>query len=164
MKKSDLKNMMIVETREGCRYAVIGDRLYYESGYFPLTAFTDDLKHVNRAYESEDIVKVYSPIKYLPTPYDLNRVEQLCTLEWEREDDLDLPFNGKAVYTGQGQTNNCGYTVGKIYEFVNGKTTDDDGIRRPIVDSGISILDAIPRSSFLTERGLKTFGFLKLIE
>lgn len=164
MKKSDLKNMMIVELRDGERYVVVGDRLYYGSGYLPLSSFTDDLKYVNRTYESGDIVKVYEPIKYLPTAVDLNYVGQLCTLLWEREDDLDLPFNGKAVYTGQGQTNRNGYTVGKVYEFVKGKTTDDDGTRRPIGNSGIPILDTIPSVSFLTERELKTFGFIKIVE
>lgn len=159
MKKSDLKNMMIVELRDGDRYVVVGDRLYYGNGYRPLSSFTDDLKHVNRTFESEDIVKVYSPIKYLPTSADLNRVEQLCTLEWEREDDLDLPFNGKAVFTGTGQTNHCGYTVGKVYEFVKGSTSDDDGMRRPILD------ESKPADEqYLTERELKAFGFLKLVE
>ena len=153
MKKSDLKDMMIVELRNGERYVVVGDQLYYGSGYFPLDTFTDDLKHVSRAYESDDVVKVYAPIDFLPTQDDLERVDQLCTLEWEREDDPDLPFNGKAVYTGQAQTYGNGYTVGKIYEFVEGKTTDDDGARRPACD--------IP---YFSERDLKTFGFLKLIE
>lgn len=159
MKKSDLRNMMIVELRCGERYVVVGDHLYYRSGYFPLDAFTDDLKHVSRAYESDDIVKVYSPIKYLPTADDLNRVEQLCTLEWEREDDLDLPFNGKAVYTGRGQTREDGYTVGNVYEFVKGSTTDDDGARRPILD------ESKPADEqYLTERELETFGFIKIVE
>lgn len=149
MKKSELKNMMIVELRDGKRFVVVGDRLYYGGGYMPLSTFTDDLKHANRDYESEDIVKVYEPINFLPTTADFDWVEQFCTLEWEREDDPDLPFNGKAVYTGQGQISNNGYTVGKIYEFVKGSTTDDDGARRPACD--------IP---YLSERELKTFGFL----
>lgn len=162
MKKSDLRNMMIVELRCGERYVVVGDHLYYRSGYFPLDAFTDDLKHVSRAYESDDIVKVYSPIKYLPTTADLDRVEQLCALEWEREDDLNLPFNGKAVYTGQGQLSKSGYTVGKVYSFNDGKTTDDDGEERPAID--VSLHLTADANLYLTERELKTFGFLKLIE
>lgn len=153
MKKSNLKNMMIVEIRGGKKFVVVGDRLYFGGGYIPLEAFTDDLKHANRAYESEDIVKVYAPINFLPTTADLDCVEQLCALEWEREDNLELSFNGKAVYTGQGQTRDDGYTVGKVYEFVKGSTTDDDGMRRPACD--------IP---YLSESELKTFGFLKLIE
>ena len=165
MKKSDLKDMMIVELRDGDRYVVVGDWLYERAGYIPLTAFTDDLKHANRAYESEDIVKVYSPIKYLPTFVDLDHADQLCTLEWEREDGPDLPFNGKAVFTGTGQTNSCGYTVGNVYEFVDGKTTDDDGTRRPIVDSSVPILDVLPANAqYISERELKAFGFLKIVE
>lgn len=165
MKKSDLKNLMIVELRNGERYVVVGDQLYYGSGYFPLDTFTDDLKHVSRAYESDDIVKVYSPIKYLPTTADLDRVGQLCTLLWEREDDPDLPFNGKAVFTGAGQTSRSGYTVGKVYEFNGGKTTDDDGTRRPIVDSSVPILDVMPANGqYISERELKAFGFLKIVE
>lgn len=162
MKKSDLRNMMIVESRDGYRYVVVGDRLYYGSGYFPLDTFTDDLKHANRTYESEDIVKVYSPINYLPTTDDLNRVEQLCTLEWEREDDPDLPFNGKAVYTGQGQLSKSGYTVGKVYSFNDGKTTDDDGEERPTID--VSLHLTTDANLYLTERLLGAFGFLKLVE
>lgn len=154
MKKSELKNMMIVELRNGERYVVVVDRLFYRSGYMPLTAFTDDLKHANRAYESEDIVKVYSPIEYLPTFVDLDHADQLCTLEWEREDDPDLPFNGKAVFTGQGQLSKSGYTVGKVYSFNDGKTTDNDGEERPTIDANL----------YLTERLLGAFGFLKLVE
>ena len=152
MKKSDLKDMMVVEMRDGDRYVVVGDRLYCGTGYVPLGAFTDELEHFDRCYKSEDIVKVYGPIRYLPTTDDLDCVEHLCTLEWVREDDLDFPFNGKAVFTGECQPNDCGYTVGKMYEFVNGKTTDDDGTCRPIT------------APYISEHELKTFGFLKIVE
>lgn len=162
MKKSDLKNMMIVEARGGYRFVVVGDRLYYVSGYLPLEAFTDDLKHANRAYESEDIVKVYAPINFLPTPDNLDCVEQFCTLEWEREDALDIPFNGKAVYTGQGQLSKSGYTVGKVYSFNDGKTTDDDGEERPTIDVSLHLTS--DANLYLTERLLDAFGFLKLVE
>lgn len=162
MKKSDLKNMMIVELRNGERYVVIGDRLYYGTGFFPLNTFTDDLKHANRTYESEDIVKVYDSIDYLPTTDDLEYAEQLCTLLWEREDDLVLPFNGKAVYTGQGQLSKSGYTVGKVYSFNDGKTTDDDGEERPTIAVRLHLATAA--NLYLTERSLGAFGFLKLIE
>lgn len=164
MKKSDLKNMMIVEMRDGDRYVVVGDRIYCGRGYMWLEAFTDDLKHANRAYESEDIVKVYAPINFLPTPADLDRIDQLCTLEWEREDDSDLPFNGKAVFTGDTLIS-TGLTIGKVYEFVNGKTTDDDGTRRPIVDSSVPIFDVMPANGqYISDRELKAFGFLKIVE
>lgn len=162
MRKSDLKNMMVVELRAGKRYVVADDRLYYESGYIPLEAFTDDLKHANRAYESEDIVKVYAPINFLPTPADLDCIDQLCTLEWEREDGPDLPFNGKAVFTGQGQLSKSGYTVGKVYSFNDGKTTDDDGEERPMIDVSLHLMT--DENLYLTERLLGAFGFLKLVE
>lgn len=162
MKKSDLRNMMIVELRNSARYIVVGDRLYNENGYMLFSAFTDDLKHANRTYESEDIVKVYAPINFLPTYADFVRVEQLCTLEWEREDDLDHPFNGKAVFTGQGQLSKSGYTVGKVYSFNDGKTTDDDGEERPTID--VSLHLTTDANLYLTERLLGAFGFLKLIE
>ena len=144
MKKSDLKDMMIVVLRNGDRYVVVGDRLCHGTEYMPLTAFTDEIKHIQA--HDYDIVKVYASIEYLPT------------LIWERKDDLDPPFNGKAVYTGAGQTYGRGYTVGKVYEFIGGKTTDDDGTRRPIID----VLPA--NEQYISERELKTFGFLKLIE
>ena len=55
--KKDLKNGMVVETREGNRYMVVGDSLMRDVGYLPLSLYNDDLREDSDS--KFDIMKVY---------------------------------------------------------------------------------------------------------
>lgn len=153
MKKKDLKNMMVVESRDGARYVVVGDRLYRDDGFFPLAAFDNNLLHIERFFQSDDIVKVYDQVKFLPSRKNLDEIEKYCSLIWEREEEKVPFFTGKAVFTGVAQIDFNGYTVGKIYEFKCGFTVDDDGMVRPFGEENA-----------LTEQLLRVYGFLKVCE
>lgn len=88
MKKSELRNGMMVETREGVLYLVVGDFMTRENGYDLLSNYNKDMINVNdRAY---DIVKVYefknnvfdNNAGWLKVLFDRERL----TLLWEREE------------------------------------------------------------------------------
>lgn len=63
MKKSDLKNRMVVECRNGRRYMVIDDMLLSTTGYNYLSTYTSDLlmktTPLTEHLAGYDIVKVY---------------------------------------------------------------------------------------------------------
>lgn len=42
------------------------------------------------------------------------------------------PFNGKAVFVKDWDGGDA-FTLGKVYEFKDGRTTDDDGDERPLI-------------------------------
>lgn len=48
----------------------------------------------------------------------------------EIEKEKQQPFNGKAVYVKKAHDEDA-FTVGKVYEFKDGRTKDDNGTTRP---------------------------------
>lgn len=73
MKKSDLKNRMIVETRNGNRFIVVDEYLLDVdgTGFMDLSSYTDDLMNKSKSIDSAgekinreyDIMKVYDQTK-----------------------------------------------------------------------------------------------------
>lgn len=62
MTKSDLKDGMIVEVRNGNKFIIIGDRIVNDNGWMPLDEYDEDnLTNANWESDNEewDIVKVY---------------------------------------------------------------------------------------------------------
>lgn len=59
--KKDLKNGMVVETRDGCRYIVVGDRLLGQDGFLRLSDYETDL------CDHDDLFKT----KEGNSPYDI---------------------------------------------------------------------------------------------
>lgn len=57
--KADLKDGMVVETRERGRYLVLGNRAIRNSGYNSLNGYGDDLTECKYHYKSYDIVRVF---------------------------------------------------------------------------------------------------------
>ena len=150
MKKTDLKNMMIVEMRSGQRWLVVGDKLYNKSGHISLSYFTHDLRHVELAYRDDDIMRVYAAANYLPilSDYDIAALSVLG----ERKEELEL-FSGQAVYIGINDLDDSGFTIGKIYSFKGGKTIDDDNDIRPIDCADV-----------VEKHNTKMYGFLPIVE
>ena len=86
--KSDLKDGMVVEQRDGDRLMVLGSRILTGTGYNRLSDFNDELietRHNNREY---DIVKVYKVID-TDTIYRFDRIFEDRHLEliWERKEE-----------------------------------------------------------------------------
>lgn len=73
--KKDLKNGMVVETRNGKRYIVIDNRLLGEDGTTYLNEYDDDLWHISLTNNEFDIVKVFDAIDHLSV---LTKDKSIC--------------------------------------------------------------------------------------
>lgn len=89
MRKSELRNGMIVETREGNLYLVVGDFMTRESGFCLLTSFDENMLDGD-GDSGYDIVKVYA---FENKVYDNNATaiktlfdKKALTLLWERKE------------------------------------------------------------------------------
>ena len=76
MTKKDLKERMVVETREGNRYLVCGNSIIRDKGYCNLYDYSENL---TTEFSSLDIVKVYEEVGTLEEITDPN-----LPLLWER--------------------------------------------------------------------------------
>lgn len=85
MKKSDLKDGMIVELRNGDMCIVMGNKLLDTSSYTYVDGYEDDL--TEGCLENLDIVKVYEDrnMRSLEDRYKKDRLK----LIWEREKEVD---------------------------------------------------------------------------
>lgn len=90
--KSDLKNRMVVETREGCKCLVIDDRILSKTGFLWLNTHTDKTGAFHQGYNDDltmdsganwDIVKVYEDVNCLNFDDD----SPFCSLSllWKRD-------------------------------------------------------------------------------
>ena len=89
MKKKDLKNGMIVETRDKHKLLVLGNKIMSRNKYDLLTSYKSNL--VNKFNEEFDIIKVYK-IKNLYVLNDIFKDEYL-SLIWEREEEEKRKYN-----------------------------------------------------------------------
>lgn len=78
MTKKDLKERMVVETREGNRYLVCGNSIIRDNGYCNLSDYSDNLSVY--LLPSLDIIKVYDVVTKVEDIKSPN-----LTLIWERE-------------------------------------------------------------------------------
>lgn len=89
MKKKDLKNGMIVETRDKHKLLVLGNKIMSRNKYDLLTSYKSNL--LSKVNEEFDIVKVYN-IKNLYVLNDIFKDEYL-SLIWEREEGKKRKYN-----------------------------------------------------------------------
>jgi len=86
MKKSDLRNGMVVETRHKLRFLVFGDNLEGKDGYLELQGYKDDMRFGSKHepgyinLDNFDIMKVYPNIFVIT---DYNVMQQPL---WERRE------------------------------------------------------------------------------
>lgn len=90
--KSDLKDRMVVETRDGGKYILIGDRFLSKTGFLWLNTFYDEHNLFHHGYNDDltmssganwDIIKVYKEVNNL---YFCNDdVYGVLDLLWERK-------------------------------------------------------------------------------
>ena len=94
MKKSDLKNRMVVEYRNGERRMVVDDMLMGDSQYGELRCYDDNLNcSVDDDMVEYDIVKVFDKIntfreknsKYLVLLWDRSEVKEVTMSEIEEK-------------------------------------------------------------------------------
>lgn len=89
MKKKDLKNGMIVETRDKHKLLVLGNKIMSRNKYDLLTSYKSNL--TSKVNEEFDIIKVYK-IKNLYVLNDIFKDEYL-SLIWEREEEKKRKYN-----------------------------------------------------------------------
>lgn len=105
MKKSDLKDGMVVELRDEGKYVVIGDVLSAMETWDTLNHYDDDLK--NHFAPEVDIMKVYTTSGWSFESMFLN---SNLTLIWEREestavDKLSELFRNNCIENKNGNCN-----------------------------------------------------------
>lgn len=92
--KSDLKNRMVVETREHLFYIVIGSCLVGVSDSINLNSYNKYLQNFH--YYEKDIVKVYEPVNRLdgfirqPIDSHITATNSFMTLLWERQETKEV--------------------------------------------------------------------------
>lgn len=103
MKKSDLKDGMIVELRNGDICIVLGDKLLDTNDYAYIDGYDDDL--TDEYQKDLDIVKVYKDKSLcgLESRYERDNLKLL----WEREDKIDwtkVEFGTKVRVWDKGES------------------------------------------------------------
>ena len=94
MKKSDLKNGMVVELRNGKRFLIVNDRGFGEDSCITLNGFMGYDKNLNdiMRYSEFDIIKIYKTEgNTFKTLFDNERL----SLIWEREEKPKLSEKDK---------------------------------------------------------------------
>lgn len=105
MKKSDLKDGMVVELRDERKYVVIGDTFSAIETWDTLNHYDDDLKH--HLYTELDIMKVY---KTTGKTFTSMFLDVHLDLLWEREentaiDKLSELFRNNCIENKNGNCN-----------------------------------------------------------
>jgi hypothetical protein len=77
MKKSELKNGMVVELRDGRRYIVVGDELMCDIYFISFRSFDENLL-AEYGLKEYDIMKIYNQVR------SLNEIETTKDLLWKR--------------------------------------------------------------------------------
>ena len=78
MTKSDLKNRMVVEVRNGKRYLVVDYLLMCDSGFLLLSDYDEDLMH--NGDKDFDIVKVFGYVR------TFDQIEKCNDVIWQRQE------------------------------------------------------------------------------
>ena len=94
MRKSDLKDGMVVEYRNGLRRFVLGDKLLGEHGNANIEEYDEELKYID-GESTLDIVKVYTVESSLCVAIGSIFLNKHLNLIWERVKEIDwakVPF------------------------------------------------------------------------
>lgn len=141
--KSDLKNGDVIVRRNGSVEIAIVDLgvLVTKGSWNNLKDLKADLTDCDSLDENEwDIVKVYRPIEKYHCQFSDDAYTK-GKLVYDRERDTKPLYNGKVVCVDLCNCNENLYTVGKIYQFKDGKITNDKGLDIPVTVPIYSIDD-----------------------
>ena len=131
--KSDLRNGDVVLRRNGNVEILVlplGTLITQSGGFNRINELKDDLTDSN--FDKFDIVAVRRPTEDWHCTFNAFKSKH-GTLVYNRECDTKKLYNGKVVCI-DNRCNKGGYTVGKIYQFVDGKITLDNGDTLPFHD------------------------------
>ena len=110
MKKSDLKDGMIIELRniEGGLGVVINNLILFKDAYYCLDNFTENLE--NTYLKDLDVIKVYVLNAHVTMNEILSGKKELLKVIWERKKEIDwskVPKWTKVQYERNGAWINC---------------------------------------------------------
>lgn len=96
--KADLKNLMVVEFRNGWKAVVIDDLLVGKDGYMNLAGYDNDLKHMKPCFDRPggdrdwDIVKVWNKYRGMGSGFNtyIDEVNGDSTLIWGRKEKKEI--------------------------------------------------------------------------
>jgi hypothetical protein len=118
------------------RPARVGDYIRLKKELFSFNKIGDILKVAGIGKTTADVKECDHPrstnahSNYLwHYSHNCYEVIESCTAEKKEEYKEPQYYNGKAVCV---KCEGSGFTVGKVYEFIDGQTEDNDGIKRPI--------------------------------
>lgn len=107
MKKSDLRNGMIVKTRAGNYYLVVRDFdngnhqssvLLRDGGFLELCDYSEDMKTL-RGHEKFDIVEVFKTLAVGRVITALGKEASANIISiWKREEKIDCRIGGKCIF------------------------------------------------------------------
>lgn len=127
MKLSDLKDRMIIETRDGSLYIIIGDMALRNDEYLELKYYNDDLTYED--FKDLDIVAVYNKACVL------NKIEDPGYPLWKRAPKLKNGMlvelkNGKRFIVIEGYLvgEECSVSIDNYSEDLTNKTSNDSDI------------------------------------
>lgn len=146
MKKyvGDVETISAVDTRPGARTAYRlgttgywwderGLELVFEIPNWKVVITPYGNRTIGRMYEGDKLVKEVYTVKSPEDEYSMEEaVKVICerlTKEPEKKEELPKLYNGKVVCVDNGE--NKDYTIGKIYQFMNGYVRMDDGTKMP---------------------------------
>ena len=125
--KNDLRNGDFVTRRNGEEEVFIESLGVFVSkyGYMSIETVNTDLTEKDEFDNEWDIVKVRRPVKNYHCQFGVNGGD----IVYDRERDTKRYYNGKVVCVSHNGTplNDRLYTIGKIYQFVDGSFKDDQG-------------------------------------
>ena len=84
--KSDIKDGMVVEHKNGDRALILGGRLVYKDGNRRIENFNDDLTYIISPFDGVEIVRVYTVTSPGGSITNIFK-DQYLTLIWERKPD-----------------------------------------------------------------------------
>lgn len=87
MTKSDLKNGMVVELKNGYRGLILDNRMVFKDGFNNLCSYKDDLYLQNRYNSEFDIIKVFK----IKNPIGIDKLfnDEYLELIWEQEEEKE---------------------------------------------------------------------------
>ena len=119
-------------------FVIVEDKIIYQDGGY------DTLEELDADLEFDEwyIDKLYTGIcSFGNLNSNVRGYSTNCTLVYDRERDTKPLYNGKVVCVDLCGHNSTLYTVGKIYQFVDGKFITEDGNKIPFNEKIYSFED-----------------------
>jgi hypothetical protein len=121
---------------------------------------TDGKITTAKLYENGKVVKTAEAKCYPEDTFDFNVGAKLAVERLTKVEETPKYYNGKVVCVSSENAYDHGFTVGKIYNIVDGLFIDNDGDKRPFVGGKVKTIDDLKSGYFKTW----AFQFVPFVE